>query len=86
MCRRAPVVADDAPADDMVCEHHLSGIIDRDHDNLLGRLSLAGGQLRQQVTPNLQDVRRLPLDLQPWSDTQTVRELDEHFAAVGGTQ
>jgi hypothetical protein len=39
---------------------------------------------RQQVTTNLQDVRRLRLDLEPWHDTQAVRELDEQLAAVGG--
>jgi hypothetical protein len=38
---------------------------------------------RQQVTINLQDVRRLRLDLEPWRDTQPVRELDEQLAAVG---
>lgn len=40
---------------------------------------------RQQVTTNLQDVRRLRLDLEPWRDTQAVRELDDQLAAVGGT-
>jgi hypothetical protein len=39
---------------------------------------------RQQVAPNLQDVRRLRLDLEPWHDTQAVRELDQQLAAVGG--
>jgi hypothetical protein len=39
---------------------------------------------RQQVPTNLQDVRRLRLDLEPWRDTQAVRELDEQLAAVGG--
>jgi len=38
---------------------------------------------RQQVTTNLQDVRRLRLDLEPWRDTQAVGELDEQLAAVG---
>jgi len=38
---------------------------------------------RQQVTTNLQDVRRLRLDLEPWHDTQAVRELDERLALVG---
>jgi hypothetical protein len=44
-------------------------------------LVLAG---RQQVAPNLQDVRRLRLDLEPWRDTQAVRELDEQLATVSG--
>jgi len=39
---------------------------------------------RQQVTINLQDVRRLRLDLEPWRHTEAVRELDEQLAAVGG--
>jgi ATP/maltotriose-dependent transcriptional regulator MalT len=30
---------------------------------------------RQQVTTNLQDVRRLRLDLEPWRDTEAVRGL-----------
>jgi len=41
---------------------------------------------RQQVTTNLQDVRRLRLDLEPWRDTEAVRELDEQLATVGGTE
>jgi hypothetical protein len=28
-------------------------------------------------------VRRLRLDLEPWRDTQAVRELDEQLVAVG---
>ena len=40
---------------------------------------------RQQVSTNIQDVRRLRLDLQPWRDTRAVRELDELLAAVGRT-
>jgi len=39
---------------------------------------------RQQVATNLQDVRRLRLDLEPWRDTQAVRELDEQLATVSG--
>jgi hypothetical protein len=39
---------------------------------------------RQQVATNLQDVRRLRLDLEPWRDTQAVRELDEQLANVSG--
>ncbi len=41
---------------------------------------------RQQVTTNLQDVCRLRLDLEPWRDTQAVRELDEQLAAIGGAR
>ena len=36
---------------------------------------------RQQVS-NVQDVRRLRLDLQPWHDARAVRELDEQLAGV----
>jgi hypothetical protein len=42
-------------------------------------LALADGQ---QVTANLQDVRRLRLDLEPWRNTQAVQELDEQLAAA----
>jgi hypothetical protein len=45
-----------------------------------GALDLAA---RQQVAPNLQDVRRLRLDLEPWRKTQAVKELDEQLALVG---
>ena len=40
---------------------------------------------RRRVTMNLQDVRRLRLDLEPWRDTQAVRELDEQLAVVGAS-
>jgi hypothetical protein len=38
---------------------------------------------RQQVAPNLQDVRRLRVDLEPWRNTRAVRELDEQLALAG---
>ena len=38
---------------------------------------------RQQVSTNVQDVRRLRLDLQPWHHAGAVRQLDEQLAAVG---
>jgi transcriptional regulator with XRE-family HTH domain/tetratricopeptide (TPR) repeat protein len=38
---------------------------------------------RQQVVTNLQDVRRLRLELEPWRGAEAVRELDEQLAAVG---
>jgi hypothetical protein len=37
---------------------------------------------RQQVRTNLQDVRKLRLELEPWRDAPAVRELDEQLAAV----
>lgn len=38
---------------------------------------------RQQVAPNLQHVRRLRLDLEPWRKTQAIKELDEQLALAG---
>jgi hypothetical protein len=54
------------------------------HDPLDALAGQVLGQLaeRQQVVPNLQDVRRLRRDLEPWRDTQAVRELDEQLAAA----
>jgi hypothetical protein len=49
-------------------------------------LAACSPTIRQQVTTNLQDVRRLRLGLAPWRDTQAVRELDEQLAAVGGAR
>jgi hypothetical protein len=46
------------------------------------RCARAGGP--PQVTADLQDLRWLRLDLEPWRDPQAVRELDEQLAAVGG--
>src|SRR6266511_2792419 len=43
-------------------------------------LSLAA---RQQVGPNLQDVRKLRFELEPWRDSRAVKELDEQLALVG---
>jgi hypothetical protein len=39
-------------------------------------------RIGQQVMTNLQDVRRLRLDLEPWSDMEAVREPDEQLAAI----
>jgi hypothetical protein len=38
---------------------------------------------RQQVAPNLQDVRRLRMELEPWPKTRAVRELDDQLALAG---
>lgn len=38
---------------------------------------------RQQVAPNLQDVRRLRMELEPWRKTRAVRELDDQLALAG---
>jgi hypothetical protein len=38
---------------------------------------------RQQVARNLQDVRRLRVDLEPWRRTRAVRELDDQLALAG---
>ena len=40
---------------------------------------------RQQVSTNIQDFRRLRLDLQPWHDARVVRELDAQLTAVSRT-
>jgi hypothetical protein len=45
-----------------------------------------GLETRLNAKLNLQDVRRLRLDLEPWRDTHSVRELDEQLAAVGGAR
>jgi hypothetical protein len=37
---------------------------------------------QQEVQPNLQDVRKLRLDLEPWRDSQAVKDLDEQLRAV----
>jgi hypothetical protein len=38
---------------------------------------------RQQVAPNLQDARRLRLDLEPWHKTQALKGLDEQLPLAG---
>jgi tetratricopeptide (TPR) repeat protein len=38
---------------------------------------------RQQVGPNLQDVRRLRLELEPWRASRAVKELDAQLSLVG---
>lgn len=38
---------------------------------------------RQEVGPNLQDVRKLRLELEPWRDSRPVRTLDEQLALAG---
>jgi transcriptional regulator with XRE-family HTH domain len=48
----------------------------------LGRDALALAA-RQQVGPNLQDVRKLRFELEPWRDSSPVKELDEQLALVG---
>jgi hypothetical protein len=38
---------------------------------------------RQQVGPNLQDVRKLRLELEPWRNSRAVKELDEQLRLAG---
>jgi hypothetical protein len=38
---------------------------------------------QQEVQPNLKDVRKLRLDLEPWRDSQAVKDFDEQLRAVG---
>jgi hypothetical protein len=53
--------------------------------DLLGALGSEALDLaaRQQVAPNLQDVRRLRMELEPWRTTRAVRELDDQLALAG---
>ena len=38
---------------------------------------------QQEVGPNLQDVRKLRIELEPWRDSGPVRTLDERLALAG---
>ena len=38
---------------------------------------------RQQVGPNLQDVRKPRVELEPWRNSRAVKELDEQLGQVG---
>jgi hypothetical protein len=38
---------------------------------------------QQEVAPNLQDVRKLRVELEPWRDSAPVRRLDERLALAG---
>jgi hypothetical protein len=38
---------------------------------------------QQEVAPNLQDVRKLRVELEPWRDSGPVKELDEQLALAG---
>jgi tetratricopeptide (TPR) repeat protein len=38
---------------------------------------------KQEVGPNLQDVRKLRVELEPWRDSSPVRSLDERLALAG---
>lgn len=38
---------------------------------------------QQEVGPNLQDVRKLRIELEPWRDSGPVRSLDERLALAG---
>jgi hypothetical protein len=41
------------------------------------------GLATQEVAPNLQDVRKLRIELEPWRDSAPVRRLDERLALAG---
>jgi tetratricopeptide (TPR) repeat protein len=60
--------------------HVQQGDVDRACE--LGAEAL-GIAAQQEVQPNLQDVRKLRLDLEPWRDSQAVKDLDEQLRAVG---
>jgi hypothetical protein len=66
-----------------------SGCVCAGRRPFLGRCEVVarrGLETRLNAKLNLQDVRRLRLDLEPWRDTHSVRELDEQLAAVGGAR
>jgi hypothetical protein len=54
---------------------------DVDEASRLGIEALALA-VQQQVQPNLQDVRKVRLDLEPWRGVQAVREFDEQLRAI----
>ena len=60
--------------------HVQQGDVDRACE--LGAEAL-GIAAQQEVQPNLQDVRKLRLDLEPWRNSQAVKDLDEQLRAVG---
>jgi tetratricopeptide (TPR) repeat protein len=60
--------------------HVQQGDVDRACKLGVEALGLAA---RQEVQPNLQDVRKLRLDLEPWRDSQAVKDFDEQLRAVG---
>jgi tetratricopeptide (TPR) repeat protein len=60
--------------------HVQQGDVDRACELGVEALGLAA---RQEVQPNLQDVRKLRLDLEPWRHSQAVKDFDEHLRAVG---
>ena len=60
--------------------HVQQGDVDRACE--LGAEAL-GIAAQQEVQPNLQDVRKVRLDLEPWRDSQAVKDFDEQLRAVG---
>jgi tetratricopeptide (TPR) repeat protein len=60
--------------------HVQQGDVDRACELGVEALGIAA---QQEVQPNLQDVRKLRLDLEPWSDSQAVKDFDEQLRAVG---
>jgi tetratricopeptide (TPR) repeat protein len=60
--------------------HVQQGDVDRACE--LGAEAL-GIAAQQEVQPNLQDVRKLRLDLEPWRNSQAVKDFDERLRAVG---
>jgi len=60
--------------------HVQQGDVDRACE--LGAEAL-GIAAQQEVQTNLRDVRKLRLDLEPWRDSQAVKDFDEQLRAVG---
>jgi tetratricopeptide (TPR) repeat protein len=60
--------------------HVQQGDVDRACE--LGAEAL-GIAAQQEVQPNLQDVRKLRLEMEPWRDSPAVKDFDEQLKAVG---
>ncbi len=60
--------------------HVQQGDVDRACELGVEALGIAA---QQEVQPNLQDVRKVRLDLEPWRDSQAVKDFDEQLRAVG---
>jgi tetratricopeptide (TPR) repeat protein len=60
--------------------HVQQGDVDRACELGVEALGIAA---QQEVQPNLQDVRKLRLDLEPWRDSQAVKDFDEQLRVVG---
>jgi hypothetical protein len=60
--------------------HVQQGDVDRACELGVEALGIAA---QQEVQPNLQDVRKVRLELEPWRNSQAVKDFDEQLRAVG---